>query len=124
MCPRVWMTSNQSMFLTVLFAFPNRSADRFLNARFRRTDDFKYFVDVIFHFILAAGVSEKNRPAERAVEHSSGAVKYSFSRRDYTHSAVVATSTSRTKNRLLSLPGLWRSHTAVAGDLLIGRAGR
>lgn len=46
----------------------NRSADCVLNARFRRTDHFEYFVDVffIFHFLLAAGVFQKSRPAEES----------------------------------------------------------
>jgi hypothetical protein len=39
-------------------------ANSFLNARFRRTNDFEYFVNVIFHFILAvAALPEK--PARR-----------------------------------------------------------
>jgi hypothetical protein len=42
----------------------NRRIDCFFDTRFRRTDDFKYFVDVIFHFVLAAGVSQKKGPAE------------------------------------------------------------
>jgi hypothetical protein len=28
----------------------NRCGDSFFDTRFRRTDDFKYFVDVVFHF--------------------------------------------------------------------------
>jgi hypothetical protein len=47
-----------------LIRLSNRGADCFLNARFRRTDDFEYFVDVIFHFILEWYFPEK--PARRS----------------------------------------------------------
>jgi hypothetical protein len=63
-----------------LIRLRNRSADCVLNARFRRTDDFEYFVDVIFHFILAAGVAQKNRPAE---ESRKALIR--LDRRDHTH---------------------------------------
>jgi hypothetical protein len=63
-----------------LIRLRNRSADCVLNARFRRTDDFEYFVDVIFHFVLVAGVSQKNRPAE---ESRKALIR--LDRRDHTH---------------------------------------
>jgi hypothetical protein len=39
----------------------NRRADRFLDACFRRANNFEYFVDVIFHFILACRWFEPRR---------------------------------------------------------------
>jgi hypothetical protein len=41
----------------------NRSSNCFLNARFRRADDFEYFVDVIFHFILTAFLELFSQPS-------------------------------------------------------------
>jgi hypothetical protein len=45
----------------------NRSSDGFFDTRFRRTHDFEYFVDVIFHFILTA--DRKTGPPKRAVKY-------------------------------------------------------
>jgi hypothetical protein len=45
----------------------DRSTNCFLDTRFRRTNDFEHFVDVIFHFILAA--DKKTGPPERAVKY-------------------------------------------------------
>jgi hypothetical protein len=40
----------------------NRCADRFFDTRFGRTDDFKYFVDVVFHFSSLKKAARRSGP--------------------------------------------------------------